>query len=583
MPDAIQVRGARTHNLHDVDVNIPRNRLVVITGVSGSGKSSLAFDTLLAEGQRQYVQSLSLYARQFFELMERPDVDRIDGLQPTIAIDQKPAAPNPRSTVGTITEVYDYLRLLMARVGAVLCPACGTPIVQQTLAEIEQTVRSLPPETKVMLMAPLVRGRKGGHRDAIEAIQKAGFVRARIDGTTYPLDEIPKLAPQKLHDIEAVVDRLVIRDGIDARLGESVRLAARHGEGVVTIVYQIKGVADGAWQERLLNTRYACPRCQTSIGEIEPRTFSFNSPYGACPTCHGLGTVAAEGVAGIERSEPPARSAAGRSSATRLQPPVVDFAHVCPDCGGTRLRPEARACRLGGLAIQEITALSITEAIKFFRELTFADDQRPVGEPIVAEIVRRLAFLDRVGTEYLTLDRTADTLSGGERQRVRLATGIGSGLVGVLYLLDEPSIGLHPRDNDRLISALRDLQQQGNTVVVVEHDEALDALQRSFDRHRPGRRAPGWAHRGSRNTRRCRQARSLADRCVSIGPARNSGAHQAAAAREIARTATQRRNGEQLAGCRCGNPARPVRLHHGRQRLRQEFTRGRYAGPIAGA
>ncbi len=459
MSDAIQVRGARTHNLHNIDVDIPRNRLVVITGVSGSGKSSLAFDTLLAEGQRQYVQSLSLYARQFFEQMERPDVDRIDGLQPTIAIDQKPAAPNPRSTVGTITEVYDYLRLLMARVGTVLCPACGTPIAQQTLAEIEQTIRGLPAETRVMILAPLVRGRRGAQREAIESIQKAGFVRARIDGATYSLDEIPTLAPQKMHDIEAVVDRLVIRDGIDARLGESVRLAARHGEGVVIIVYQSKGAANDAWQERLLNTRYACPRCQTSVGEIEPRTFSFNSPYGACPACHGLGVIKL--------------NAGGSPASKSTDEPSVATAEVCADCQGTRLRPEARACRLGGLAIHEITAFSVTNAITFFRELAFADDQRPVAEPIVTEIVRRLAFLDRVGTEYLTLDRTADTLSGGERQRVRLATGIGSGLVGVLYLLDEPSIGLHPRDNDRLIAALRDLQQQGNTVVVVEHDEAL--------------------------------------------------------------------------------------------------------------
>jgi excinuclease ABC subunit A len=456
MVDVIQVRGARTHNLHNVDVDIPRNRLVVVTGVSGSGKSSLAFDTLLAEGQRQYVQSLSIYSRQFFDQMERPDVDRIEGLQPTIAIDQKPAAPNPRSTVGTITEVYDYLRLLMARVGMVLCPECGTPIAQQTLAEIEQTVRNLPPDTKMMLLAPLVRGRKGAHRDVIEGIQKAGFVRARIDGATYSLDEIPKLAPQKLHDIEAVVDRLVIRDGIDARLNESVRLAAKHGEGVVIIVYQAKGAGD-AWQERLLNTRYACPRCQTSIGEIEPRTFSFNSPYGACQTCHGLGTVDAGGA--------PTSEAAAE--------PGVATTNICPDCHGSRLRPEARGCRLGDLAIHEITALSITNAINYFQGLKFSDDQRPIAEPIIAEILRRLAFLNRVGTEYLTLDRAADTLSGGERQRVRLATGIGSGLVGVLYLLDEPSIGLHPRDNDRLIAALRDLQQQGNTVVVVEHDEAL--------------------------------------------------------------------------------------------------------------
>jgi excinuclease ABC subunit A len=480
MLDAIQVRGARTHNLQNVDVDIPRNRLVVITGVSGSGKSSLAFDTLLAEGQRQYVQSLSMYARQFFEQMERPDVDHIEGLQPTIAIDQKPAAPNPRSTVGTITEIYDYLRLLMSRAGTVLCPKCDTPISQQTLAEIEQTIRGLPDNTRVMLLAPLVRGRRGAHRDVLEAIQKAGFVRARIDGIIYPLDEIPKLAQQKLHDIEAVVDRLVIREGIDARLGESVRLAARHGEGVVIVVYQPPGDATAAsgksaeqqWQERVLNTRYACPRCGTSIGEIEPRTFSFNSPYGACPTCHGLGVISADGAAGVERQRAARGNGSGGPVAAQPQAPD-ETAEICPDCQGTRLRPEARACRLGGLAIHEITGLPVTAAIAFFHELTFADDQRPVAEPIVAEIQRRLAFLDRVGTDYLTLDRAADTLSGGERQRVRLATGIGSGLVGVLYLLDEPSIGLHPRDNDRLIAALRDLQQQGNTVVVVEHDEAL--------------------------------------------------------------------------------------------------------------
>jgi excinuclease ABC subunit A len=402
--------------------------------------------------------------------MERPDVDHIEGLQPTIAIDQKPAAPNPRSTVGTITEIYDYLRLLMSRAGTVLCPKCDTPIAQQTASEIEATIRGLPANTRVMILAPLVRGRRGAHRDVLETIQKAGFVRARVDGVIYPIDEDPKLAPQKTHDIEAVIDRLVIRDGIDARLGESVRLAARHGDGVVTIVYQTpdevaaatKSKANPPWQERLLNTRYACPRCGTSIGEIEPRTFSFNSPYGACPTCHGLGIIMGSMELGDKKSD-------GAS----LIDLTAESSDGCPDCHGTRLRPEARACRLGGLGIHEITALSVTAAINFFDNLKFADDQRPFAEPIVAEIQRRLAFLDRVGTDYLTLDRAADTLSGGERQRVRLATGIGSGLVGVLYLLDEPSIGLHPRDNNRLIAALRDLQQQGNTVVVVEHDEAL--------------------------------------------------------------------------------------------------------------
>ena len=475
---AVRVRGARTHNLQNVDVDIPRNRLVVITGVSGSGKSSLAFDTLLAEGQRQYIQSLSLYSRQFFDQMERPDVDHIEGLQPTIAIDQRQGNPNPRSTVATITEIYDYLRLLLARAGDVACPKCNTPIAPQTPAEIEQSIRALPSETRVMLMAPMVRGRRGAHRDTIEAIQKAGFVRVRVDGAVYPLEDIPALTAQKTHDIEAVVDRVVIRAGLEARLAESVRLALKHGDGVVLVVFQTpeaKAAGSDAWQERVLNTRYACPNCGTSIGEIEPRTFSFNSPYGACPTCHGLGVIvdSVNGVPGDERSEPPGINNSGGSPQARPQPPDLIDAEVCPDCHGTRLRPEARACRLNGLAIHEITALSVAAAQEFFRTLSFAAGRQPIAAPIVAEIVRRLEFLLRVGTDYLSLDRPADTLSGGERQRVRLATGIGSGLVGVLYLLDEPSIGLHPRDNDRLIAALRDLERQGNTVVVVEHDEAL--------------------------------------------------------------------------------------------------------------
>jgi excinuclease ABC subunit A len=469
--DAIRVRGARTHNLKNVDVEIPRNRLVVITGVSGSGKSSLAFDTLLAEGQRQYIQSLSIYARQFFDQMERPDVDHIDGLQPTIAIDQRQGNPSPRSTVATITEIYDYLRLLLARAGDVACPNCGTPIAQQTPAEIEITIRALPSETRVMLLAPMVRGRRGTHRDAVEAIQKAGFVRVRVDGAVYPIEDMPALVAQKTHDIEAVVDRVVIRAGIEARLAESVRLALKHGDGVVLVAFQTpeaKAAASNGddWQERVLNTRYACPSCGTSIGEIEPRTFSFNSPYGACPTCHGLGVVGLPEAVGNGHSK-------GKSNGAPQSVSIPADAEVCPDCHGTRLRPEARACRLGNLAVHEITALSVAAALEFFKQLKFAPDRGPVAEPIVAEIVRRLEFLMRVGTDYLSLDRSADTLSGGERQRVRLATGIGSGLVGVLYLLDEPSIGLHPRDNERLTASLRDLERQGNTVVVVEHDEML--------------------------------------------------------------------------------------------------------------
>ena len=365
-----------------------------------------------------------------------------------------------------------------------------------------------------MILAPLVRGRRGAHRDVLESIQKAGFVRARIDGVTYPLDEIPPLAPQKMHDIEAVVDRA--RDSrrnrrAAGRIGAAGGTARRRRRGrrVSNAGGEDRPVATDQWQERLLNTRYACPRCQTSIGEIEPRTFSFNSPYGACPTCHGLGTI--DGESGETASG--ARQERYLPVATSRPLPLnADSQSLpCPDCGGSRLRPEARACRLGGLAIHEITALSVTKAIEFFRGLTFTDDQRPVAEPIVAEIVRRLAFLDRVGTEYLTLDRPADTLSGGERQRVRLATGIGSGLVGVLYLLDEPSIGLHPRDNDRLIAALRDLQQQGNTVVVVEHDEALMRASDHLIDIGPGRRQPR-RHASSPKARRLQVAKQSSHR-----------------------------------------------------------------------
>jgi excinuclease ABC subunit A len=405
--------------------------------------------------------------------MPRPPVDRIDGLSPTIAIDQRPAAPNPRSTVATITEIYDYLRVLVARRGDVSCPHCGTPIAQQTPAQIEATIRALPENSRVMLLAPIVKGRRGAQREAIELIQKAGLVRARVDGMIYPLEEIPPLVPQKTHDIEAVVDRIIIREGVDSRLSESVRLAVRHGDGVVIVLHQPpEAKSVDQWQERVLNTRFACPRCGTSIGEIEPRTFSFNSPYGACPVCHGLGVV-------VNNEEGKTRRQGDKEKESN-QPisPSHGFlvslsSSPCPACKGTRLRAEARASRLSGLAIHEITALSVTDALSFFERLRLGSEQHPTAVSLLFEITRRLDFLQRVGVDYLTLDRRADTLSGGERQRVRLATGIGSGLVGVLYLLDEPSIGLHPRDNDRLIDALRNLQELGNSVIVVEHDEAF--------------------------------------------------------------------------------------------------------------
>jgi excinuclease ABC subunit A len=551
--EAIRIRGARTHNLRSVDLDIPHWRLVVITGLSGSGKSSLAFDTLLAEGQRQYIESLSTYDRQFFDQMERPDVDVIEGLQPTIALDQRAGASNPRSTVATVTEIYDFLRVLMARVGDVACPECGAAISQQTPAEIQASILALPEQTKAMLLAPMVRGRKGRHAEVMEQIRKEGFVRVRIDGLTYELDAAPELKAQSRHDIDAVVDRVIIRPGIENRLAESVRLALKHGEGALRVSYQTpeaKLQANGAsarenlpengWIERVYNTQYACPDCKTSLAEIEPRTFSFNSPYGACPECDGLG--AREGFVPELVTPDLSQSLAGgaiapwrgsqngaRVKQKQLLEPLLERLHLdwdtplekwpeqarqellrgdggkclgvladlemdyaaaagseaqdkfvefrgsvpCHACGGSRLRPEARACRLGGLAIQQITALPIERAREFFVNLKVAPSQEPVSQPLTREIVRRLEFLQHVGLDYLSLDRAADTLSGGEMQRVRLATGIGSGLVGVLYILDEPSIGLHPRDNERLIQSLRELQQQGNTVLVVEHDETL--------------------------------------------------------------------------------------------------------------
>lgn len=550
---ALRIRGARTHNLRNIDVDLPRNKLVVITGVSGSGKSSLAFDTLLAEGQRQYVESLSVYARQFFDQMQRPDVDSIEGLQPAIAIDQSQGSHSPRSTVGTITEIYDHLRLLYARAGDIACGECGAAISQQSSEEIEQAILELPADSRVMILAPLVRGKKGKHAGVLDEARKAGFVRVRIDGLTYPIEDAPELSAQKMHDVEAVIDRIVVREGIEARLAESVRLALKNGDGVLQIVYQTpedkaaygnNGTSgqtkETGWHERLFNTRYACPDCKSSIAEVEPRTFSFNSPYGACPACEGLGVhhgfdpelvlpdlslSVEEGAiapwrtttkAGAEKQRQklapffagasvdpetpldqwPAKSrqqlltgdgsdfqgillllehdlATAKREATIERLEQFRGTLVCPDCDGARLRPEAIACLVGGEPIHKVTAMPLGGARRFFDALEFDDDRKQIGEPIVREIRRRLQFLELTGANYLTLDRPANTLSGGELQRVRLATGIGSGLVGVMYLLDEPSIGLHPRDNDRLIAAIRDLQRQGNTVIVVEHDDAI--------------------------------------------------------------------------------------------------------------
>jgi excinuclease ABC subunit A len=437
---SIRIRGARVHNLRNVDIDIPHGKLTVITGVSGSGKSSLAFDTLFAEGQRQYIDSLSAYARQFLQQIPRPDVDHVEGLQPTLCIDQKTGSTHPRSTVATVTEIYDYLRLLYARVGIPHCTACGTAISQQSADQIIATLRQIPEETKLVLLAPMIRGRRGTHREVFEKIRSNGWLRARVDGEIHSLDELPELAPRKLHTIEAVVDRLVVRPGNEHRLTESAQLTLRTGGGVMTVLSQAAG--EQPWREQLLSTLFACPNCGQSFQELEPRTFSFNSPYGACPTCDGL----------------------GRHDET-----------ICSDCQGGRLKPEALAVTILDRNIAELTATAIGDAINWFSALneSLAPSLRPIAERITNEIRHRLEFLQAVGLHYLTLDRPAATLSGGELQRVRLANGLGSGLVGVCYVLDEPSIGLHPSDNDRLIESIRHLQSQGNTVVVVEHDEAM--------------------------------------------------------------------------------------------------------------
>ncbi len=538
--ECICVRGARVHNLQNVDIDLPRDRLVVITGPSGSGKSSLAFDTLYAEGQRQYIESLSIYARQFLHQLERPDVDLIEGLQPTIAIDQRAGGHNPRSTVATVTEVYDYLRLLYARLGEASCHRCGATIRQQSPEQILEALLARTEGTRIMVLAPLVRGRKGQHKEVFEGVRKAGLLRARVDGVVVNVNDPPELVRQKSHHIEAVIDRVVVREGVANRLAESINLAVRHGDGLVLASHEEKRSGGQAvWHDELFSTQYACPDCKIGYEELEPRSFSFNSPYGACPACEGLGSRVtfdpelilpnlelslADGALAPWKDAPAAArklkhalrnwmAAAGfrwNTPLAKLKPKTLaqllhgdggefpgvllllekEYAAtsseskrqrlealrgevICPECKGARLRPEARAVRIGGKAIHEATALTVAAAREFFAGLAPPPSQQPVAEPILREISSRLEFLERVGLEYLTLDRPAATLSGGELQRVRLASGLGSGLVGVCYVLDEPSIGLHPRDNGRLVEALRRLQARGNTVVVVEHDETI--------------------------------------------------------------------------------------------------------------
>ena len=551
MQENIVIRGVRQNNLKGFDLTLPRNKLIVFTGLSGCGKSSLAFDTLYAEGQRRYVESLSSYARQFLGQMEKPDVDAIDGLSPAISIDQKTTSKNPRSTVGTVTEIHDYLRLLYARVGVPHCPKCGREIAKQTVDQMVDQLLALPERTRMQLLAPVVRGKKGEHVKILENVVKQGFVRVRIDGEIYDAAEAPALAKQKKHNIEVVVDRLILREDIRTRLTDSLETALSLSGGVV-----IADIGPGE-REMLFSQNLACPDCGISMEELSPRSFSFNSPFGACPTCAGLGMLQkidpdlivpdwgkslnenpfnVMGWSSLEpgtqagmffqalsekygfsmdtplnllpkealdvilygsKGEPLSihytrpngdshtfsapfegviptterRAAETQSDSTRAYYDGLMSQTPCPACGGKRLRPEILAVTVGGKSIAEASDLSVLDAQAFFSALTFGEKDGMIAAPILKEIISRLRFLIDVGLGYLTLSRAAGTLSGGEAQRIRLATQIGSSLVGVLYILDEPSIGLHQRDNARLIETLKHLRDIGNTLIVVEHDE----------------------------------------------------------------------------------------------------------------
>jgi len=444
MGNSIVIKGAREHNLKNIDVEIPRDKLVVITGLSGSGKSSLAFDTIYAEGQRRYVESLSAYARQFLEQMGKPDVDSIEGLSPAISIEQKSTSHNPRSTVGTVTEIYDYLRLLFARVGRPYCFQCGEEITAQTVQQMVDAIAGLAEGTKFHILAPIVRGRKGEYRKELLEMRRAGFIRARIDGKMIDLGDDIALDKQKKHTIEIIVDRLVMKagDALMRRLADSVDTSLKLAGGLV-------GILTEEGKTLVFSEKLACIRCGVSYPEITPRIFSFNSPHGACPACDGIGYALTPG-----------------------SPEEEDFTQleVCEVCHGARLRPESLSVKIAKQSIAEVTRQSVRAASEFFGTLKFTEREMVIAHRILKEIRERLGFLVNVGLDYLTLDRAAATLSGGEGQRIRLATQIGSGLVGVLYILDEPSIGLHQRDNRRLLQTLLRLRDLGNTVVVVEHD-----------------------------------------------------------------------------------------------------------------
>jgi len=554
MSDII-ITGARQHNLKNVNVRIPRDSLTVVTGLSGSGKSSLAFDTLYAEGQRRYVESLSAYARQFLDQMQKPDVDHIEGLSPAISIEQRTSGGNPRSIVATVTEIHDYLRLLYGSIGPAHCPSCGKPVQKQSAEQIVDLLLKQPEGTKLILLAPLVKGRKGRHEEVFESVRRQGFVRVRVDGEMRTLDDVPKLDKNKTHTIEAVVDRLAAGEGVRARLTDSVELALKRGEGLLRVQMTPTG---GKEREELFSEKNACPDCSLSFEELKPHSFSFNSPYGACPVCSGLGSrlvfdeelvvpdkelsLAAgavlpwrrggfrmivyykhllKGVAAAyeidmdtpykdlpesfkqvllhgsgeepvhlkfwmrgawRKTEKPFEGVLP-SMERRYRESEIDevreklrqfmSSQICPECHGARLRPESRACTVYGKSIVDVMSMTVKQSDAFFNGLVLTASEEKIAAEMMKEIRRRLTFLSDVGLDYLSLDRESSTLSGGEMQRIRLASQIGSGLVGVLYVLDEPTIGLHPRDNERLINMLHQLQHRGNTVVIVEHDEEM--------------------------------------------------------------------------------------------------------------
>ncbi len=566
--DQIRIRGARTHNLKNLSVDLPRNRLIVITGLSGSGKSSLAFDTLYAEGQRRYVESLSAYARQFLQLMEKPDVDLIEGLSPAISIEQKAASHNPRSTVGTITEIHDYRRLLYARVGTPYCPEHKLPLQAQSVSQMVDHALALPAETGLMILAPIVASRKGEQQELVAELRAQGFARLRVDGRVHEIDAVPHLSRNVKHTVDVVVDRLKVRADAKQRLAESFETALRHADGRAIVLELDSG------REHLFSARFACPVCDYSLAELEPRLFSFNNPMGACPKCDGLGTItffdpkrvvahpqlslAGGAIRGWDRRnqfyfqmltslgahfgfdvEVPFEKLPESVQALVLEgsKEKIAFSYLnergrtvvkehafegilpnlerryketdslvvreelakflntkaCPSCEGTRLRLEARHVKVGGKAIYEVSAIPLKQELDFFRALRLEGAKQAIAEKIVSEIVARLSFLNNVGLDYLALDRSAETLSGGEAQRIRLASQIGSGLTGVMYVLDEPSIGLHQRDNGRLLATLKHLRDLGNTVIVVEHDEeAINSADHVLDM------GPGAGEHGGR-------------------------------------------------------------------------------------